>query len=106
MKLKELRKKEKLTQNEVAKILNTAQTTYSGYESESSEPNIATLIKLADFYKVSLDYLCEHKTTHLLDTSSLNDNKKEIINLVEKLSEKNDIILLGYLARMLQEQNS
>ena len=106
MKLIELRKKNNLTQSDVANFLKVARTTYSAYEQKANMPDIETLKKLSQFYKVSLDYLCENEMPNLVDTSGLNDNKKEIISLVEKLSEKNDIILLGYLTRMLQEQNS
>lgn len=56
-KLKELREAKGLTQNEVCEIINVRQNTYSAYERETREPNIDTLIKLAEFYKVSLDYI-------------------------------------------------
>lgn len=55
--LRELRKEKGLTQTEISKILNISQVTYSQYEREKREPGIKTLIKLADFYKVSLDYI-------------------------------------------------
>lgn len=57
MKLKELRKEKKQTQDDIAKLLNVAHSTYNGYEKETSEPTIETLKKLADYYNVSLDYL-------------------------------------------------
>lgn len=41
----------------IASELNIAQPTYSSYETGTREPNIETLIKLADFYNVSLDKL-------------------------------------------------
>ena len=61
MKLKELRKRNKLTQKELAQIINVAPTTYLGYEKETSEPTIATLIQLANYFNVSLDYLCNRE---------------------------------------------
>lgn len=57
MKLKELRKIEKLNQSDIAKKLGIPLMTYNNYENEKTEPNIDTLIKLADFYNVTLDYL-------------------------------------------------
>ena len=57
MKLKQLRKEAKKTQVEVANYLNISQSNYGKYELEEIEPNIQTLIKLADYYRVSLDYL-------------------------------------------------
>lgn len=57
-KLKELRKARNLTQNDISKMLDIRQSTYSGYENNEHEPDIKTLIKIADILKVSLDYLC------------------------------------------------
>ncbi|MBQ4077654.1 helix-turn-helix transcriptional regulator, partial [bacterium] len=43
MRLKELRKEKKLSQEQIAKILSVTQRTYGGYELETSEPSIQTL---------------------------------------------------------------
>lgn len=104
MKFKELRKKRGLKQTEISKELKIAQTTYAGYELEQRTPDIDTLKKIADFYGVSLDYLCEHETKNLLDISGYNEYKKSIIFAIEQLNEKNDLILLGYATHMLAEQ--
>lgn len=56
-KLKECRKNKKMTQQEVAELLNIKQATYNGYENDKHLPDIKTLIKLADIYKTSLDYI-------------------------------------------------
>lgn len=45
MKLLDLRKHNKLTQHEVAKILNITQPSYNAYEKNESQPNIETLKK-------------------------------------------------------------
>jgi transcriptional regulator with XRE-family HTH domain len=55
--LRELRMKQGLSQEELAKILNIARTTYSGYEKGDREPDFELLIKIANYYDVSLDYL-------------------------------------------------
>ncbi len=55
--LKELRIRENLSQEIIALDLNIARSTYSCYETGKNEPDICTLVKLADYYKVSLDYL-------------------------------------------------
>ncbi len=53
----EQRKLNNLTQCQVAKHLNIAQPSYIRYENGSSEPSIDTLIKLANLFDVSIDYL-------------------------------------------------
>lgn len=55
--LTRLRKEKKLTQESLSKKLNIPRTTYAGYESNRREPDIDTLLKLANFFDVSLDYL-------------------------------------------------
>lgn len=55
--LKDLREDADLTQAELAKILGCYQTTYSRYETGITSVPIDVLIKLADFYQVSIDYI-------------------------------------------------
>lgn len=55
--LKELRKQRNLTQQDIAKELGLTQKAYCNYELGKREPDIKTLIKLANIYNVSLDYL-------------------------------------------------
>ncbi|MBP5242473.1 MAG: helix-turn-helix transcriptional regulator [Clostridia bacterium] len=57
MKLKELREAADKTQAEVAAYLNVKQNTYSQYENEKREIPIESLIRLAKFYSVSVDYI-------------------------------------------------
>lgn len=55
--LKKLRKAEGLTQMELAKALNVGASTLAMWESAGREPDIDTLIRIADFFNVSLDEL-------------------------------------------------
>ena len=53
----EQRKLNKLTQRQVAEFLGIAQPSYIRYENGSSQPTLETLVKLADYFDVSVDYL-------------------------------------------------
>lgn len=55
--LRDMREDKDLRQREIAEILNVSQTTYSRYESGELDIPSAALIKLADFYGVSVDYV-------------------------------------------------
>lgn len=55
--LKELRKENGLKQKEIAEKIQITERTYSNYETGKREPDIETLIKIADYYKISLDLL-------------------------------------------------
>ena len=55
--LKALRKERKLRQSDVAKLLGIGVRTYQYYEGDEHRPDYEMLIKLADFFGVSTDYL-------------------------------------------------
>ncbi|MFL0196453.1 helix-turn-helix domain-containing protein [Clostridium sp. WILCCON 0269] len=55
--LKQLREEKELTQEELGKIVNLSKPTISKYEKDIIEANNSTLTMLADFFKVSTDYL-------------------------------------------------
>ncbi len=55
--LKSLREEKKVTQRIVATYLELTDTAYGFYEQGKNYPNMDVLIKLADYFGVSLDYL-------------------------------------------------
>ena len=55
--LRELRFRYGLTQNELAEIIGIKRNTYSDWENGKTEPSFENLIKLADLFEVSLDCL-------------------------------------------------
>ena len=57
VRLKELRKKKGISQLRLATDLNTTQNTISRYETGEREPGIDELIKIADYFNVSVDFL-------------------------------------------------
>ena len=56
-KIKLYREKKRMTQNEVADILNVSPATISKYESGALEPNIESLKRLAELFEISIDEL-------------------------------------------------
>ena len=55
--LRDLREDNNLTQQQIADILHCTQSTYSKYEKFKIQPPTTVLIKLANFYNVSVGYL-------------------------------------------------
>lgn len=55
--LKELRESRRVYQRELAERLGLSYRGYQDYETNQSEPKLKTLIALADYYQVSIDYL-------------------------------------------------
>lgn len=59
MRLKLLRKQKHMSQLSLAMKLNTTQMSISRYETGKRESDLKTLILIADFFDVSIDYLLE-----------------------------------------------
>ena len=57
VRIRNLREDMDMTQTELAKILKMSQTGYSKYETGENDIPTSILIKLADHYNVSIDYL-------------------------------------------------
>lgn len=83
-----LRKKHKKTQEEIAKVLGISRPAYTAYESGNRQPDYDSLIKLAAYYEVSLDYLLTGKEEEekqdmgnlfFFDTEGLTDEEIEDI---------------------------
>ena len=101
MKIKELRGK--TTQQELEKALGISQKTLSNYENEKTEPDITSLIKIADYFDVSLDYLCERQWNNQI--GYIPEEKKEVVKLVLQLNDINTIKALGYISGLIAGQN-
>lgn len=56
----ELREEAGMTQEELAKRIGVSRSTVGSYEAGNSQPGYAVLIKMADIYDVSLDFLLGH----------------------------------------------
>lgn len=75
--LRGLRRGKKKNQHELASFLGLSQTTIANYENNSRFPNDVTLLKLADYFQVSLDYLMgrtEDASPFLPDHQKSQDN--------------------------------
>ena len=59
--LKEIRKKKKLNQQKVAFDLFISREALSHYENGKRNPDLKMLVKLSDYYNVSIDYLITGK---------------------------------------------
>ena len=68
--LKELRKENKFTQEDIAKKLNMTTGGYGYYEQGRTYPPIEILNEIANIYSVSVDYLLGNTTTNLENNST------------------------------------
>lgn len=57
--IKAIREDSDLTQAHMARLLNVSQNTYSQYETGKIEWTASSLVKIADYFGVSVDYLLD-----------------------------------------------
>lgn len=98
--LKKLRKESKLTQLEFSKKFNLSLRGYQDIENDINQTSYENLIKFADFFHCSVDYLLGHQAKNVLYLDSYTPTQKRIIEAVKDLSEDESYQLLGYIARM------
>ena len=92
-KIKLYRENKKMTQNEIANILDVSPATVSKYESGALEPNIKSLKRLAELFEISIDEL-------LNDQEDKFDISK--INVLDILREQKEMKLKGNLYHRTQ----
>lgn len=87
--LKELRKRDSISQNQLAKKMELTRATINAWEMGISFPNAQSLIMLAKYFKVSVDYILGLSDKEMLDISALNEVEKRMIcEMVQYLSDK------------------
>lgn len=111
--IKELRKKYKYTQTELADLLGITKSTIAAYENNSRFPSYEVLIKMSKLFMVSTDYLLLNSTgKQILEVDGLTLEQLEMIekmiinfrnyNAMEKYIEEYKIDKDKYAKRMIQ----
>jgi len=93
----ELRKQHKISQEELAKNIGVHQNVIGRYEREEAKPSIDIATKLADIFKVSLDYLVG-KTELLVD-----EDISERILTIQKLPDTDKEHILFTIDAMIRD---
>jgi transcriptional regulator with XRE-family HTH domain len=88
--LKTLRIKKKLTQQQLADLLGLTKSVISAYENGLRYPAYDVLIKIARIFKVSTDFLLGVEIKREIDTSGLTDEQVEaLIVLIDTIRNSN-----------------
>ena len=80
--LKKLRKRNNLTQSELGSRVGLSKAVVSKYENGLGYPTFDVLIRLADYFGVTTDYLLGVSHVHTIDVSGLSDSQVDIINTI------------------------
>ena len=104
MRIKELREDKKESQQKLAMLLNVSQTMISRYELEQAYPDVEILIKLAEHFGVSVDYLIGVSESKLPYTkSNLSEQEQQMLFLFKRLSKTQKEKAVSYIEGMLEE---
>ena len=90
-KLKMLRKKNNLTQQQVAERLNVSKAVVSSYELSNRSPSFQTLVKIANIYNVTTDFLLGINKRKMIDITNLTPEQADIIEKLVQEFEKSNI---------------
>ena len=102
--LKSLRKSKRMTQQQLADTLGIARTTLSHFENGSREMNYDLLIRTADFFDVSIDYILGRESElALFDDARV--QTPQIFDIYKRLPKEEQNKLLAFAKIMLEESN-
>ena len=100
MKLKEYRQKLGISQRELSQKLQIPVTTLFGWENGAREPNIDNLVRIADFYNISIDELVG-RPTNMINKMLLSERERNIIDKVLKMDLKQQELTEFYVDTLL-----
>lgn len=85
--LKKLREENKISQQKLANELKVSQSTVGMWENGKNKPEFDTLIKIADYFNVSVDYLLgKSENKKMPADENISELDKKLINLLLDLS--------------------
>lgn len=88
--LKQLRKSKNLRQEQVARLIGVNKSAISSYENNLRQPSFDILVRLANLYRVSTDYLLGQTNIRSVDLTGLTDEDAVLVcELVASMSQKN-----------------
>ena len=98
-KLRELRLANNMSMKQAAAALGLPYTTYVNYEKGEREPNSETLIMIANYYNVSIDYLigreANKKIAPALTEKDKRDIAKDLEQMMAQLDDSGDLMFDG-----------
>ena len=87
MRIKELREEKHISQKKLAEVIGTSQRNIGRWENNENEPSYSQVVKLADFFGCSIDYLVgrEDDFGNVPVKSNLSAQEQELLSAFNKL---------------------
>lgn len=105
--LKNIREKRNINQLKLAMEIEISQEAISKYETNRAMPSSNVLIKLANYFNCSVDYLLDRTNNPKMNTDTASSENEEIENLIfrfKNLSNANQNKLYGFLSALEQDE--
>lgn len=106
LKIKELRESRKIKQKEMAEILQVPNNTYNQWENEKRQPDHDMLVRIAEYFGVTVDYLLGREEEPQKEKSPSNDglseNEKVMLQLFRTVPEDRQTELLSLIESALK----
>lgn len=108
MRLIELREERNLTQNDIANAINTSRTNIGRWEKGLNEPASSYVVKLADFFEVTTDYLLGREddfgniTVKSAPVAPLPNNEQALLDAFRKLPDDLKHRATAYMNKLVE----
>ena len=100
--LKLLRKSKSLTQEDLARLLGTANSTVSMYERDARIPDLETMRAIAGIFGVDMNYLLGHTSSP--DNAPITEGEQLLLDLFRKIPEDRQRLVLQMIRAALGNQ--
>lgn len=97
--LKELRQSKHMTQAKLASVLHYGSSAIANYESGRNTPRISDLIRIADFFQVSIDNMVGRDFSDL----NLGQEERNLLNGYTKISDRQKKVIQELMQCFLDE---
>ena len=95
-----LRQESGLSQKALADALHISDKTYWSYESNRTEPNIETLIRMSKYFRVSIDFIVGNDNSPSIDKYRYSAEQLAVLEELEKIDKEQCYKLLAFIEGM------
>ncbi|EIW15718.1 MULTISPECIES: helix-turn-helix domain-containing protein [Pelosinus] len=107
--LQKLRTNNNMTQEDLGKLLNVTQSTIAYYESGKKQPSLETIVFIADYFRVSVDYLLDRMDSFIspaLQTTGLSQENLDLLDRLNNLTDADRKEIQSYIQFKERSKNN
>lgn len=98
-----------IKQIDLANILGITKATMSNYERCQTTPDLEMLVKIANLFNVSVDFILDHDTSYFLfknnsDSDFYNLDRKNVLTYYDRLDDEDKNYIKGLMIQLFREK--